>query len=1330
MFVGGSLFSQTNPTSDFTKEYDKEYLNLSSGLSNNYVSKISKDTFGMMWFAAEGGLNRYDGEKFKIFRPRKRYTNLQNENIETVFIDSRGFIWVGTKSGGVSRYSQKKDTFINFNDVILPDKEAPFIRVTDIDEDKEGNIWVATWGQGLYKINTENFQLEDSFLKNQIILDVEVDHYGNVWSVAENYLYKYDPSERRLISLAVPIGEGMTLFYYKLNNELLIGSSDGIFSFDVSNYELSELTESKRLGLKSINALNVDEKGRIWAGSWNQGLFLSSSDRKQIQKFPLVDSYGINTNYETVLDIYIDSNNQIWVSTGYGGVVKLNSKKSVSHIANEFNNDVNLPDNNIQSVAKDSNGALWCGTWNGGIGYSTDGYHYREVFGGRLKISSFLQIGDTMLVGTAKGLVGYNINDPIKKPILSALVPEKIKNIYYDSKKRLWVGTQQKGLFLFDYLNDKSLEKGVVFNNNPQTEGRLDSDRISKVVEDSDGNVWVGSYNGLYQYNDTDSTFSRKDKVGEFSSVIILSILPVDSNFLWIGMPGGLIKAKYTDNDLVVKEVFNLDRGLKDDYITAITNDSHGNIWLSNTSGIATIRKENQSVINVTDGGAHNYAMNIDSYYNDGKIIYFGSSNGLFSFDPHHIDLLDEAPQLIFDKLKIDNKEINVGEKLNGRIILNQSMPFTKEIAVTYNESIIALNYAPSNFLDRDNLSYYYRIKGLQDSWIDNGQNSEVILIGLDAGSYQLEIKSTRDKINFSEVSGINIIVSPPPWLSNWAYGFYLFIIIILFALISQFFVYRAKLRTNLEMAKLGKEKEHELNEAKLRFFTNISHELRTPLTLILSPITEILNGFKLDSGLKEKLTYVEKNANKLLDLINQLLDFRKADQGELKLRVAKGDFIKFAREIFLSFKGYAETQGVIYDFETLCDSIDLTYDRDKMEIVLCNLLSNAFKFTSANGKINIAISEDADHCIITVKDTGKGISKEYQDKIFNRFFQIQDSESVKVTGSGIGLALSHRIVQLHHGNIEVKSSIGRGSKFIVKIPKGIEHFEKNDFMDDFKRSEEINHHKKGIVEIETITQDEKAQATLLIIDDNSDILSYQKSLFEGAGYKVDIAVNGLEGMNKAFNVIPDLIISDLMMPEMDGIELCEKLKSDIRTSHIPFILLTARTSTVHEVDGLETGADDYVRKPFDAKVIISRVASLLENRHKVRMYFVNKMRFESGVVIEPINKEEQFIEDLYERVGNSLHDKTFSVEVLANELCMSQSTLYRKIKSLTGLSIAGFIRSVRLKKSTDILLTEDIKLSAVAYAVGFNDYKYFKKSFIEQYGISPKEFREKGRKT
>jgi len=1313
-----------------------EYIDVSHGLSNNYVSKIISDERGLKWFACEGGINIYDGFNFTLIKPNERYDGLRNENIETLFKDSNGKIWVGTKSGGLSCYDPILDSFANFNKLLIGDKQQSVIRITAIEEDFEGNIWVATWGQGIHILSVENNKNIKSIAKGKIIADVTKDIYGNIWFASVDSLYKFVPSEDRLSTIPTSFGTPMDLFIGKNSNMLLIGSTSGLFQFDTETYKIAEFEESKRLNFRGINAINLDAKGRIWVGSWTQGLYISNANQDNFEKLSLLPAHLKNSNYETVLDVFIDQYGLIWIATGYGGIVKVHQDNSVRYTANTFAKANGLPDNNIQSIFKDHLGNTWCGTWGGGIGYSTDGNNFIQLPGTtNLKVSCFYQSGDSLLVGTGKGLYIYSVKYPANGPFFNTLGNKKIKDIYLDHANRLWVGTQQNGLYVYDYKKGQLLDQPVNFRSDEGQSGALKTNRISTISEDLQGKLWIGTYNGLYSFNSTDSTFIRKDRLKEsnFPSVVILSVYTQDGDTLWVGVPGGLLKVLNTPTQFEMLKVYNTSQGLKNDYVTAVTMDDAGNIWLSNAAGIATLRRSEDVIINMSENEEYLYSMNIDSYLNDGEYLYFGGSNGMLSFDPMNVNLIFLAPEIVFKDLRVDNKLIKVDDKVNGQVILENSIGYTDQINVSYKVSVVSLSFVTTDFMGEHNLNYYYRIVGLQDEWINNGNNGEISFIGPGQGEYILELKSTRDKLNFGKIQQMKITVAAAPWVSDLAFLIYFLTAIAIILVIRQVAINRTRLIANLEMTKLGKEQEHDLYEAKLRFFTNISHELRTPLTLIVSPLTEILNDSKLGESLRERLNYIESNANRLLDLINQLLDFRKADHGLLKLQVAEGNFAKFAKEVFISFQGHADSVGIKYEYRCSQGDIPLTYDRDKMEVVLRNLLANAFKYTQVKGKIIFSIDTNESHCLISVKDNGKGISKEHQDKIFDRFYQIQDSESIKMGGSGIGLSLSHKITELHKGEINIESNPGRGAEFIVKIPLGDEHFNAKDFMPDFRDSEDIdNYEMDTIIPSDVIPvngeSEEKSVETLLIIDDNADIRNYLQILFQ-TDYKIITAINGINGKDIAEQTIPDLIISDIMMPEMDGLEMCKLLKSQIATSHIPILLLTARTSIVHEVDGLDGGADDYVKKPFDASIIKSRVASLLANRKKVRSYLMNKVRFEPDSKIEAVDFEEKFIDDASAIVESHLDDHKFDVAFLSSELCMSQSTLYRKIRSLTGMSIAGFIRSIRLRKASEILITEDSKLSAVAYMVGFNDYNYFKKTFTVQFGMTPRDYREGKRK-
>ena len=607
------------------------------------------------------------------------------------------------------------------------------------------------------------------------------------------------------------------------------------------------------------------------------------------------------------------------------------------------------------------------------------------------------------------------------------------------------------------------------------------------------------------------------------------------------------------------------------------------------------------------------------------------------------------------------------------------------------------------------------------------GHVKEIDFTGLSSslfsdGKYKLIVASSLDNVNWENSSELLINIKPSPFLSFPALMIYILTLILLFYLIIRIYSNGLKLKSSLINSEKDKKREMDFAESKLGFFTNISHEFRTPLTLIISPIQEILNSTDLKANVSNKLTTVEKNANKLLNLINELLDFRKADQGLLKIKVAYGNFKNFSHEIFLLFNELAKSKNIEYEFICNEDEINLPFDRNKIEIVISNLISNALKFTPSGGKITVMVSSANGYCNCSVRDTGIGIPVKDVDKIFDEFYMVKSKLKNQTPGTGIGLFLSKKIIELHHGSINVLSDYGDGSEFIFSISMDANNYREVDL--NFKKSEDLSvyHLENNTNSINNVSIE--SRETILVIDDNKDIRTYLNSLLSD-NYEIIEAENGEVGLKLALSKIPDLIISDIMMPVMDGIELCSKLKKELSTSHIPIILLTARNSTLFEVSGFESGADDYITKPFKANILKARVTSLLDNRNNTRKHLLNKVRFEP--VIDPNSNDDVeigFIEKAIVLVEENIQNPNFGIDKMTDYFCMSQSTLYRKIKSLTGLSLTAFIRSVRLKKAAYLISTTDTKLTYVCYEVGFNDYKYFRTSFKQQFGCLPSKYK------
>lgn len=1300
-------------------EYSIQYFDVSKGLSNNFVSKIINDEKGFKWIASEGGLNKYDGVNFSLYKPGKKYPGLINENIETLYNDRNGFIWIGTKSGGLSRYNPRTDKFKSYNHIFKSDE---LLRVVAIAQDSIGQIWVGTWSKGVYVINPQSEKIVLRYIEKNKVADILADKYGNMWVAYSSGLLKYLSHEERFITVVED--EFVTDLLYDYNsNKILMAIGSVIKVVDMDFFKVEKFIET---GFYSIESMIQDTENRVWIGTWGQGLYRSDSNLTKLEQIEISppDIGKENQNYKSVLDITIDKTGDIWLATAYGGVVRLHIKSNIQYIANQ-RKLTKLSDNNIQSVYIDKSKNIWLGTYGGGINYSSDWVNFRRVDGNKLsKVNEFKEWNDRVFVCSREGLFSISKSNP-NSGVTKYSDKRLITSLHIDKNSDIWVGTQQKGLFKTNLEQDPEIEqlkncadKGI--NNK--------GGRISFIHRTQQGKLLVGTYNGLFLYNQAHDKFIRIDTNINYKKLgnIFHSISEDKQGKLWFGKPDGLVRASFHKGKFTVNEIYDRENKLADDFITSLAFDSNGELWLGKPTGVVKYLSRSNSFFDI--GVQEEFpigSMNINSVSKMDSLILMGGTNGLIVFNPNKISATKKSPETVFTTLEINNKVVEVGTSFNKRIILDKALPYQNEIVLKHYENVFSIHFAPTDFHGLNNLYYRYKLEGLSDNWIYYQNKNEISFTGLKAGKYILHIQASRDNLNYGKSSILKVELRPHPMNSKIAMLFYLVLALVMLWMVRRVIIKQTELKGNIEIAKIEKEKSQKLTEAKLRFFTNISHEFRTPLTLIIGPLEELIADKKITGKTRDKIQSVQRNASRLLDLINQLLEFRKAQYGLLKLNLSNGDLVNLTHEIFILFQVMAESKQIKYQFKSDYEKINANFDKDKMEIAISNLLSNAMKYTAEGGAISVHIGKNEECFTIKIVDTGSGLSEGELKKIFDRFYQVETSDSAKVIGSGIGLSLTKAVVELHGGKIFVNSQKGQGTEFTIEIP-----IIKPEGLLSIKQ-EEIEQQKSEVdLKLKTekanlsLTATKDKEHTLLIVEDNDEIRSYLASILE-ADYKILQAENGALALEITKRELPDLVISDLMMPVMDGLEYCKKVKSNIETSHVPIILLTARTSTVHEVDGLKSGANDYIRKPFNPAIIKSRISALLENRKRYREHLTNKIRFEP-IDADTTDFEEQFLHKVITLVENNLTNPDFGIKNLMEELYMSQSTLFRKVKSLTGLSISGFIRSVRLKMAAKIILEQNIKLSQVAYDVGFNDYKYFKKSFVQQYNCLPSEYKAK----
>jgi signal transduction histidine kinase/ligand-binding sensor domain-containing protein/CheY-like chemotaxis protein/AraC-like DNA-binding protein len=1330
-------FASVNGQSTLQSNYLVNILDINNGLLSNFVTKTISDENNFKYFATEGGLSFYDGYEFKSIRPGSKYEELESENIETLFRDTKNQIWIGTKGGGITVLNPLKNTLKSYNDVLIKQlSKKP--RIVSICQDNDGNIWIGTWSSGLIVIDPDNKKVKNYYPNNNPIYQIIQDKYHNMWYLAGNVIYKFDPSENRTLSFEA----NHTLYNMvedTIREKIWISGNKGA-SIQLKSYNFNtQKLENHDIGIKGKYAKSIalDSKNRVWIGSWGNGLFISD---ELVNRFQLINTTPTskadeNVNYTSITDISIDKNDIAWLSTAYGGVVVLYPNKGfewIKHVSRDQNYD-----KNAISLYQDKNGNIYKGTLTEGLYVKKAGDQFFEKINEipNAKINVIYEKSEYLFIGTAHGL--YIIKDKNFSNINYILPTEKVVSILLDKSNRLWIGTQERGLRLSKF--DEDLTSDMIYFSESTPEFLIDNNRISKIVEDEKGNIWLGTYAGINLYDEINQKILNQQTVlGKDSKNLIVNDIFVDKDAILCATPQGLLIVKTSLKIRGDEKYYQHEYRLKDDFLCAVQKDINGALWMSSSNTLIKYDLTKNKLVRYSkvDGIVINSFHIASSIKDMDGLLYFGGSNGIIQFDPANISTKSSVPDVIFTKMLVNNEEIGIDEKVNGNQILKNSLNNTKELKLSYLQNNLTFSFAVNDILGEDKINYQYSMDRKTNRWIDLGKNNEVNFTNLQPDKYYLAIRASRNNQDWSEIHDLTFTVATPPWLSWYAFVIYGLIIISIIVIINRFLIRQAKLQGQLEIIRIEKEKEHELNEAKLIFFTNISHEFKTPLTLILSPVLELLKSFSVEDGVKDRLLLIEKNAKKMLKLINQLIDFRKSEHDLLKLNLQKNDIIPFVQKILNEFTSIAKEKNIKLKFESDLNSYIIEYDSSQLEIVMNNLISNALKFTNSGGVITINILLNTLELLVLVKDTGIGLSENDKNRIFDRFYQVDNHNSYSdhlspAIGSGIGLTFSKKIIELHNGNLLVESEKGKGSVFKIVLPIVNEqnlpseapllnvnnqvYFSKDEYFEIFEQGEQEEH--------EEVDQN----VSILIVDDNEGIRKYLSTLLSNS-YQIYEAYDGLNALEIINSKHPDLIVCDVMMPNMDGIQLCSKIKKQISTSHIPIILLTARASDEFQLEGLNTGADDYITKPFNPEVVKTRIANILHNRSQLREYYYNKLRFEPDIDVasDDSNLDHDFINKAIELVNANILNPEFGTEDLMTEFHMSRSTLFRKVKALTGLSLTGFIKTVKLKKAAQLILQTDMKLSQVAYEAGFNDYKYFKLSFKQQFSCLPSEYRTK----
>jgi signal transduction histidine kinase/ligand-binding sensor domain-containing protein/DNA-binding response OmpR family regulator len=1140
-----------------------------------------------------------------------------------------------------------------------------------------------------------------------------------------------------------------------------------------------------------------DRSGALWIGTrGGGGLNLFDRQSKSFTRYRN-DPKSVNSlSNNSVRPIHEDRSGALWIGTENGLNLFDRQSQSFTRYQNDPQNPSSLSTNHISSICEDRFGALWIGTGNG------------------------LNLFDRR----SQSFTRYK-TDPQNPRSLSN---NFVWFIYGDRSGAMWIGTND-GLNLFDHQS-RSFTR---YRRDPQDSNSLSNNNVTSIYEDRSGALWIGTRGGgLNLFNRTSKSFTRYQNdtrnPNSLSSNLIGPIYEDHAGAVWIGTFDGL---NLFDRASGVFKHFREKDGLPNNVVYGILEDGSGRLWLSTNKGISQFNPRTGEFRNydASDGLTGN-EFNVGAYCKtqDG-MMYFGSVNGVTAFHPDSIRDNPYVPPVVITDLLLFNKPVEVGADYEG-FVLPQSVTTADEVVLSYRETVFALEFSALCFVSPGKHKYAYRLEGFDKGWMaTDARKRFATYTNLDAGTYVFRVKgSNHDGFWNEEGRSLRIIITPPWWKSTLAYSAYAVLIGLMLYSIRRYEMNRLGWKHQMQLEHVQTEKLKEVDQMKSRFFANISHEFRTPLTLIMGPIQKWkakaetgnspdvqVGDFKTPSQklgegfqpltntgeLQKDLGMAERNAHRLLRLINQLLDLSKLEAGGMKLQAAQGNIVPFVKGIAQSFQSSAGRRSVALNVETESDEIEAYFDRDKLEKILTNLLSNAFKFTPEGGSVAVSIQCHAErseesraapntgrddersrsmtqaahdtlrlrpaqttsgaalrvtregYVTITVSDTGIGIPADQLDKIFDRFYQVDASQTREQEGTGIGLALTKELVELHHGSISVRSEVGKGTEFTVQVPLGREQFKDEEVVDatpeslslriPLERDEAIPHmdqivppsripHESGIPEsgassLESTPRNDEPEKSssplVLIVEDNADVRAYMKEYLV-PDYQVIEASDGVEGIEKAREAIPDLIISDVMMPKKDGYELCRTLKLDEKTSHVPIILLTAKAGQENKIEGLETGADDYLTKPFDAKELLVRVKKLIELRRKLRE------RFSVAHVLKPgeiavTSMDNVFLQKVKAAVERHIGEEEFSVEELAQEVSMSRSQIFRKLTALTGRPPSDFIRYMRLHRAMDLLKKNAGTVSEIAYAVGFNSVTYFTKCFHQQFGVLPSELRK-----
>lgn len=1323
-----------------------EHLGLKDGLSNNFVSDITQDKHGFIWIATDAGLNRFDGEHFKVFSEKN--TELKGNSINTLFYDDdTDFLWVGSKKG-LNVLDCKSQRFLPIS---LPaDIRNP--NIVDIIQASDGGVYVLNHYDFILRYNagSSKFRIykRDDFpglpMSFRSIAD---DGHGNLYVGHANYgfsivnlktkkveNYRNKPGDHK----SVPGNNVFEIFIDRFNN-IWLGTDKGLALFNPISKDFSTFVgsgnDSAPGASRNVYSITESKDGLLWIGSDIGGvsildirdLSISNPGRLKFTTLPAnEDRNGISSF--NVRSTFQDSFGNMWIGNFSDGLDFISHTQPKFNMLPYFiNSDRHMREKPVWSVIHDKDDRIYVGSENEIALFS--GEHLERVYNlsGHLetpgaRVVAMAKVGDKILFSVyEEGVFSLNTGSGAISRITSSNDTNFAASIAVLEDGSVLLGMSNGGIFKYSDGKLTKLE-GISKAFNNLIPNGITTDRL--------GQFWIGTYgDGIFIFDENQKLKYHLDNTNGLASNAVTQLYSDSHGGVWsAGYDGlSLIKDPSKPHSIIN---YGYDSGLNDIHIRAIQEDSKGNIWFSTNNGIAKWDRKNAKIENYDyhDGLPHSSFIDRAACASQSGDVYFGSLNGICHFRTEQFPLTEEKipVQIVECQSIITPKEVQSGDLIqrddNG------------EIKIPYDMNSLRIVFSVPDYSQSRVVEYAYMVEGLDEDWIMAGREHEAVLRNLSPGKYIFKVRARLRNQDWSDtnISTLRIIVTPPIWLTWYAKVFYILAIAFIVYMIVRVYKHRLLLKSSLEMERRKSIDEQQLNNERLRFYTNITHELRTPLTLILGPLEDLVADKQYPESYKQRIRTIHASALRLLNLINQILEFRKTETQNRRLTVSKGDITSVVKEIGLRYKELNHNDKVSITIDIESSIPEIYFDSDIIHTILNNLLSNAVKYTP-EGSISLIMksvkNNDGVFVEIAVSDTGYGIDDKALPHIFDRYYQAEGKH--QASGTGIGLSLVRALSDLHEGILSVESKVGKGTVFTFRLNADNTY---PDALHKESSTETFEEPKK----VESAADDSiERQPVVLVVEDNDDIRDYIESSLKSK-YQVLTAINGQEGVDLAKKHIPDVIISDVMMPVMDGMELCKIVKEDISTSHIPVILLTAKDSLQDKEAGYEIGADSYLTKPFSAKLLISRIRNILESR-KVLATIISSNVKGNDVGAEGDNNDtavtntepsalklskidEEFIQKFTRIVEENMTLQDLDINYLQQSLNMSAATLYRKLKGLTGMSANELIRKIRLRHGYE-LLKEGCNVSEAAYSCGFNNVGYFRNRFKEEYGISPSQF-------